>query len=401
MRGDRSLGLSVGAAHALVHTAELTYAALLSRVGDEFGAGLLGLGVLANVGAFAYGFGALPAGILVDRWGSRTILQVTFAGSVAGALGVALAPSVEALAAALALLGLAIGLYHPAGMAYLAQAARERGTAMAYHGVMGNLGIAAAPLLAVGAAEALGWRWAYVLLAALAAASTLLVRSLPRAPARRTAAAAAPEGGGRRWSRVALPLLLTYAAYVLSGFVYRGGLTFLPLRIEENVGFSLLGLGPAVAAASFATAALLCGAVGQILGGRLLRRRPPEQVALPLALALLPALVLTGALTGPAMAAAGGAFTFFYFAAQPVWNVLIAEYTPDHLMGRSFGVSFFATFGLGSFAASFAGYFAGRWGTDAVFYALAGTSAATAVLAAALLGLARARRRTPAAAGAA
>jgi predicted MFS family arabinose efflux permease len=264
---------------------------------------------------------------------------------------------------------------------------------MAYHGLMGNLGIAAAPVIAIGAAETLGWRWAYVFLALLSVVSVLLARSLPdtrrAGPSARATGAA---GGG--WGRLAVPLLLTYVAYILTGFVYRGGLTFLPLRIEENVRFSVLGAGPAVVAASFLTAALLCGAVGQLMGASLMRRLAPEHVAVLLVVALVPSLALTGALQGPAIVLVAGAFTFFHFAAQPVWNVLIAEYTPEHLMGRSFGITFFAAFGLGSFAASFAGYFAEGWGTGAVFYALSGTTLLALGLALVLLQFARARQRS-------
>ena len=59
---ERTYVLTVSFVHALVHATELTFAALLLRIEADFGTDLLLLGVLANVGAFAFGFGALPAG---------------------------------------------------------------------------------------------------------------------------------------------------------------------------------------------------------------------------------------------------------------------------------------------------------------------------------------------------
>jgi MFS family permease len=149
-------------------------------------------------------------------------------------------------------------------------------------------------------------------------------------------------------------------------------MTFLPAHIEEHVHVSLLGINQGALAGSLTTVALLSGSVGQYFGGSLSQRHVLERLAPPLALALVPALLLMGVSGGLALVAASAAFVFFNFSGQPVYNGLIAEYTPQGAMGRSYGISFFAAFGLGSAAASFAGFFAQRWGTGSVFLSLAG-----------------------------
>jgi sugar phosphate permease len=75
---------------------------------------------------------------------------------------------------------------------------------------------------------------------------------------------------------------------------------------------------------------------------------------------------------GLALVALSGAFIFFNFSAQPLYNGLIADYSPEQALGRSYGISFFAAFALGSSAATFAGFFAQRFGTGSVFLTLAG-----------------------------
>ncbi len=172
-----------------------------------------------------------------------------------------------------------------------------------------------------------------------------------------------------------MPLLLVYGVFVLNGFIYRGSITFLPTHIEENVHISVLGINEAALAGSLTTVALLAGAVGQYVGGSLSQRHVLERLAPPLALALVPALLLMSVSSGLALVAASAVFVFFNFSGQPVYNGLIAEYTPQGAMGRSYGISFFAAFGLGSAAASFAGFFAQRWGTGSVFVSLAGFAA--------------------------
>ncbi|HXF52398.1 MAG TPA: MFS transporter [Dehalococcoidia bacterium] len=365
----------VSVAHGLVHTIELTYAALLSRIEAEFGGGFLALGAVANVFAFTFGASALPSGFLVDRFGSRRVLVGAFLAAAALSALVAFSPNVWWLAVTLGLLGLAIGLYHPAGISLIAQGAEQRSLAFGYHGVSGNLGIAFAPVLAVGLAVLFDdWRAAYLVTALLALAVVGTLRFL-----------ALPEGAGEAPSEAmrevrgdpapALALLVVYAAFVLNGFVYRGSLTFIPTHLEDRLGAGDAWVG------ALTTAALLAGALGQLAGGALAERRRLERLVPLQALALAPGLVLIGALRGYGLVPVVAAFVFVYFAGQPIFTTLIAEYSPQNALGRSYGFTFFAAFGLGSGAATFAGFFADRWGTGAVFFALAAVAAATLALA--------------------
>ena len=369
---QRRLVLYTALAHGLVHATELTYAALLLRIGHEFGQGEFMLGVIANAFAFTFGAGALPSGVLVDRLGSQRVITSGFLLAAVASLLVGLSPNAFMLGVFLGLLGLGIGLYHPAALSLIALTAEKRGLVLGYHGVAGNIGAALAPVLAVGLAEAIDWRAAYFFLGGLALLLALLLRAArlpevgPQAPAEAPPAAA----DSARAARAPLPLLLVYVVFVLNGFIYRGSFTFLPAHIEENVHISILGIDEAALAGSLTTLALLAGAVGQYFGGNLCQRYVLERLAPPLALALVPALLLMGLSGGLALVAVSAAFVFFNFAGQPVYTSLIAEYTPQGLVGRSYGISFFASFGLGSAAASFAGFFAERWGTGSVFLSL-------------------------------
>ena len=123
---ERTYVLAVSFTHALIHATELTYAALLFRIEEEFGSGLFLLGVLANVGAFAFGLGALPAGALVDRIGTVRVLRITLALSAAAAVVVGLSTGELMLGLALAFLGLATGAL-PSGGHHAAGAHRPPG----------------------------------------------------------------------------------------------------------------------------------------------------------------------------------------------------------------------------------------------------------------------------------
>ena len=82
----------------------------------------------------------------------------------------------------------------------------------------------------------------------------------------------------------------------------------------------------------------------------------------------------------------------------------MADYAPEGAAGRAFGISFFLTFGLGSFAATASGFVAQRAGTGATFLMLAFVGAVMAGLIIAVMVGAERRRRdldAPPAAGAA
>jgi MFS family permease len=65
---------------------------------------------------------------------------------------------------------------------------------------------------------------------------------------------------------------------------------------------------------------------------------------------------------------------FFHFMGQPIFNNLVADYTPLDWRGRSYGISYFCSFGLGSFSATILGYIGERFGLTWIFVTMAGIS---------------------------
>lgn len=391
---ERRLITYTGFAHALVHVIELTYPALLSRIEEDFGVRAVILGTIASVFAWAFGGSAIPAGFLTDRLGSRRVLFYAFAGAAVSLVLVGLSPNAWFLAGALALLGFCIGLYHPAGLSLMAQGVRQRGLALGLHGVSGNLGQALAPALAVGLAIAVDWRLAYFALAG-AAAVMAVVLSVTTLPLRGEAEVLVTDGeapqrpsqpAARPTRQFLLPLVLVYAAFVLSGVVYRGAITFLPRHLEGFVNEDLGGV--------FATVALLMGAVGQLVGGTLSQRVRLERLAPVLAALAVPALVLTGAVSGAFLVVVASVFIFFYFANQPVFTGLIADYAPAGAVGRSYGVSFFAGFGLGGTGGVIAGALVDRWDTAAAFLGMSAFMGVTLLLTVVIWVISKQRPRT-------
>lgn len=371
-RQGRIIGYTA-ASHALVHLLELSFAAVLVSMAQEYGSGLFVLGMIANAFALAFGAGALPAGLLTDRIGSRRLLVICFLAAALFCLVAIFSPSLWLLGAALVGLGAAIGLYHPGGLAYIAQGVSQPTKGFAYHGMAGNLGVALAPLLGSSMAALWGWRSLYL---ALGVASLVLAGAIyafaPRRedrPPQEVGQRSAASAGDLR--HLVVPLLLLYTAYTLTGFIYRGVVTFLPLYMRERVSLTIFNIDAVALAGSFTTVALLFGIAGQYLGGALAQRIRLEHLVVAVSATIVPALLFMGLSSGAGLVVFAAAFAFFNFMGQPVFNSLIAKYTPLHLQGRSYGISFFCAFGLGSFSAGFSGFIAERVGANWVFLALA------------------------------
>lgn len=387
--GGRTIFLTT-ALHGHVHALMLLFPAVQALMAAEYGKSPAQMGLVGTVSYLAFGLGALPAGLLSDRLGPHRLLEATLVGSFAAALLVSLASSFLLLGTGLFLLGLACSLYHPAGLGLMSRAPR-RGRALAVHGVGGNLGLALAPGLAGGVAALLGgsWRAPYVLAAAWSLVLLAGFRWLDRGHAR-----GRPVRGGGAWTGgVGHPLALAVALVMMAalGLCYRGTLTFLPQILGGRLAPSLHGATTVAVGGWVTTMALLVGVAGQWIGGGVLFHRVRlEPLFGLLLLPCLGGLLLLARAEGWWMAAGAGLFGFFFFAAQPVGNGLVAHFTSEAWRSTGYGVHFLMTFGVGSLGALTAGLALERWGGGGAFLAMLVPGAAAAALA----GLLSLRRET-------
>jgi MFS family permease len=67
-------------------------------------------------------------------------------------------------------------------------------------------------------------------------------------------------------------------------------------------------------------------------------------------------------------------FFFLLFFLQPMNNALLAQYTPVDRRGTAFGIYFFIAFGFGSFASTFCGFIAEKFGLEWVFLGLSSST---------------------------
>lgn len=386
------LVLLISCAHALVHVFELALPSVEQEIAGEFfpddpATGRATTGWMSWCWRLPWGLGALFAGWLVDLWGSRRMLAVYLLGCAAACGAAAAAANLPVLFAAMFSMGLLASIYHPAGLALISHTTdpEDLPRALSIHGIFGSAGIASAPAIAaILLAGGLPWRAYYVCLAI--PGGLLGLTFLLQAGRDRPAAAAGREGehdgpekddNGAKTEKAGeetegsagkqAPARLRDAAQdwpsfflltglaLLQGIVYSAVMSFLPRYLSgwRPSWSESLGVGTPKLLAGMV---LIIGCAGQYLAGRLAVPSRLERLLTWITLGNAPCLIWMAWATGSNRVLAAAFFALVHFMHQPIYNSLIAKYTPPGRRSLCYGFSFAMGLGVGSAGAVFAGY---------------------------------------------
>ncbi len=383
------LVLLVSCAHALVHVYELALPSVEQEIAAEYfardvEAGKAMTGQLSNSWRLMWGLGAIVAGWLVDRFGSKKLLAIYLLGSACTCALAAASRQQSGLFVAMIAMGAFASIYHPAGLALISRETTpdNRSRALGLHGIFGSAGIGTAPLFVGGmlAIDA-SWRQVYWFLMGpgLMLGAVFLIQmwrgSSPAADLPSVGSPAHTEQEHSDW-RSFFTLTLMAA---MQGFVYSAVLSFLPrflngVHLPDGWGVDL----PAASQSNFlAAGVLVLGCIGQFLAGRYARAERLEQQLALITLANVPFLAWMALADGMQRLVAAGLWATVHFMHQPIYNSLIATYTPLRSRSLCYGFSFAMGLGLGSFGASFAGY---TMSNQVVYGTLAGVAAVASLL---------------------
>jgi len=387
----RSVVLFTGLSHAIVHTFELSIPILVVIWLLEFPVSTATLGLVVGAGYALFGIGALPGGVLADRYGSQTLILVCLAGMGGAFLLLSFATGVVTIAVALGLWGVAASIYHPSGLSLISTSVEDRGTAFAYHGMAGNVGIALGPLVTALLLLTFDWRTVTRLLVvpAIVAIGYALTAEFDET------AAVSVDGGTTRSMSLSkfvadsralftVGFGLAMCIVMMNGLFYRGTLTFLPNvlgdflpPVSEYVSVFEPGspLAEEFDLSSYLYVGLLAiGIGGQYLGGRVSDRiRPTTGLAVVFGSLVAVAVIFIPAARaglGPLLAVSA-VLGFLLFALQPLYQATIAEYSPPDDRGLSYGYTYLISFGVGAAGAAIAGYLLSVVSVDGTFLALA------------------------------
>ncbi|MBU4610131.1 MFS transporter [Achromobacter sp. GG226] len=328
----------VSITHLTSHLHMLTLPALLPVLPAYLDVSFIELGVALSVFNVVSALVQTPMGFAVDRFGARKVLLFgLLLGSAAFAL-VGAFGHYWVLLLAMALAGIANGVYHPGDYALLSQGMpKERmGRAFSIHTFAGYLGSALAPVLILGTATLVNVSAGFFLAAVIgfASAAYLARGEMPVGQARKPAAGAAKASGAPiavLLSPAILSLTLLFVLLSLStGAIQNFSVTAL------NGGFAV----PLATANTALTAFLFASAFGVLAGGVLADRTQRHGLVSAgayLVAAALVAIVAMAALSGTALVIVLGITGFLTGLIAPSRDMLVRAASPAGAEGRVFG----------------------------------------------------------------
>ena len=384
VREGRVMLATVVAGHAMKHLLNSAFFILLPELKTGLGLTNAGVGTLATFRSVAGGLANLPAGFIADwlqhRWPVILALSVSMVGLFYLVLGSAQSFPLVVVAGALS--SVAITFYHPPAIAALSRRfAERRGLAISLHGTGGSIGEALGPVVAGGLLAVIGWRLIFQMSALPAVlfglSIWLLLRRLP--VQRRDDTSFRTYLGAYRG---ALGRLLTNrrilgVLLVVAGFsaTQASVMTFLPIYLREEVGYSTIRTGV------YLSAAQVVGIVSQPVMGLLSDRHGRKAVLLPGILIL--SVTVFSLYVAPAdiplllAMVAMGAVLF------PLMSILLAaagDVAGEELQATTVGLVFASAVIFSGVSPLISGLLADAYGVKTVFLYGGGLAATTAVV---------------------
>ena len=396
----RTTGL-VTLAHGTSHFFQLLLPPLFPLLVAEFGFSYSELGLLLSVFFVTSGIGQALAGFVVDKVGARPVLFGSLCLFAAAAVAAASSTGYGGFVLVVVLSGLGNAPFHPVDFTILNRriSSERLGHAYAAHGISGNLGWAASPILAVIAAASGSWRiaclsaavWAVVVIALLFWKRDALDEQVLTTENTRKSAAAVQEHP--------LAFLKLPAVWLCFAFFFWTTCALTAIQSFAAPALERLYQMPLTLAASVVTGFMLCSAAGMVLGGFIVGRVRRMELTIGVCLmasALLMVVVglaLTSGVVGLVIAAVSG---FGIGIAGPSRDMLIKTATPPGATGRVYGMVY-SGLDLGSSVAApvWGAMMDGHW-YSGIFYGSA-VALVISVAAAAFVGAnVAARRLSPA-----
>ncbi|MBT6096688.1 MAG: MFS transporter [Rhodospirillaceae bacterium] len=343
-------------AHSFDHMFMLIYTTVvLSLESDPMFSGSYGTLLTLSVWSFvAFGLGSLPAGWLGDKWSKPGMMAVFLLGIGASAIATGFAQGPVGLALGLCSIGVFASIYHPVGIAMVAEWGGKRaGRALGINGVFGNLGVSSAAIVAGVLIDLQGWRAAFIVPGALCmltgVAYVFFVRSEPAQGGEKRSASSHVRVSARD---VRMILGCMFVATICTGIIFISTTVSMPKVLAERLG----DLAPnATALGGWVFVVFMSASIAQVTVGYLLDRYHMKTIYLVVAALLSPALLAATVASGFGMIGAAMLVMFLVFGLNPINDMVVARYAAAEWRARIYAFKFLASLGVASAAVPLVG----------------------------------------------
>ena len=348
--------------HFFTHLHHVALLPLFLKIQEDFKLSSIdGATLLLTVLMLAYYAPSYLAGVLADRLDRRVLLALGLALNGLGFAGLAWAPTYPLAMASVILAGLGGCLYHPSGMAIIAELFHGKGgRAFGIVGIGGGLGFFLGPLYTGWRAEMSGdWRTPIMELGLAGIAAALIFYLLAGSMPRRE-----PEQDNTGSHQSIFPSRLMWVVFLIATLSFglrdfggNGVSTLGSLFLQKAHGWNLARTGFAL------SLIFLAAIISNPLLGHLSDRggSRPRWIALTLTIGAVTAVFIPRVTIGwtiPVFIMHG----FFFMACYPMIEALMMESVPATVRGRVVGVYLAISGGAGTIAHWMCGYWVDNMG---------------------------------------
>ena len=332
--------------HFLDHLAMLVFPTVVIALAREWDRSYSELLPLTLGGFIAFGAFALPAGWLADHWSRYKMMLVFFFGIGASLFLTGCASSPWQIGLGLTVIGVFAAIYHPVGIAMLVAAPTKLGSALGWNGLWGNLGLAAAALIAGALMDLWGWRAAFFVPGAIcvAAGVAFLMLVPDPGPVKKVSKSLGLHIDRATMTRIFTILLIATAC---GGVIFNSTTVAMPKVFDERLHEltqSSLGVGALVAIV------YTVAAFAQLAMGALIDRFEMRRLMIGVALLQIPLLAVAANLNGWAMLVAAFAMMLAIFGQIPLNDAIVGKYVADEYRARALAMRYVVSFGVAATA---------------------------------------------------
>ena len=330
--------------HFLDHFIMLIFAKAAYDAGRHFGMSYDEIIIYGVAGFILFGAVAPLAASLADRFSRSLLLVIYHFGIGLAAILAGFAQTVWQLSAAIGLIGVFASIYHPVGIAMLIKSNRRIGFRLGINGVFGNMGVAAAPLIA-GILLTMGdWRLCFILPGLFCliygfAFITALEEEYQQPTQKKQVK---KSGFSPNWK---LALAAVFLSTASGGFVF-SAMTFVVPRYFE---ISMVSISSSVAITGLlASLVYACASFTQIAVGWIIDRVEPKWVLFGIGIGQIFFIFLTSQFTDYALFFAMLIAMSFVFGQIPITDTILSRYVPDEWRAKALSLKFMLNLVVGA-----------------------------------------------------
>ena len=339
--------------HFLDHFIMLIFAKSAYDAGRYFGMTYDEI-IIFGVGGFIL-FGAVAplSASLADRFSRSLLLVIYHFGIGIAAILAGLTQSVWQLAIAISMIGVFASIYHPVGIAMLIKSNNKIGFRLGINGVFGNMGVAAAPLIAGILLTVGDWRLCFIVpgIFCLIYGYAFIValeeecKGQPIKINKIQNSTFSPN-----WK---LALTAVFLSTASGGFVF-SAMTFVVPRYFE---VSMISLTSSVAITGLlASLVYACASFTQIAVGWIIDRIEPKWVLFSIGVGQIFFIFLTSQFTDFALFFAMLIAMSFVFGQIPITDTILSRYVPDKWRAKALSFKFMLNLVVGATVLPFCGF---------------------------------------------